>query len=86
MTEAERWQLQTGVVLCALLVACGSKPEPCTAPGTTRCSGHEAQLCDPEGRWVTTTDCDQVEPGAWSCQWAEEVEGHTCLPAKESTP
>lgn len=57
----------------------------CTAQ-STRCEGHEAQICDSRGHWRSMMDCDQVNGDVtFSCQETmdgDEV-GHTCLPEPE---
>lgn len=76
------------VIALLFLVHC--RPSDGCVPLSTRCDGNVAQLCDAEGSWQDTIDCDSVmgEGGAiFVCQFVSDtnsdgdVIGHTCVPA-----
>ena len=69
----KRWLIPfaTLAALASLASRCGA---PVCAPGETRCSGSEVQLCDPKGFWQTQMDCDDVQSPdglPWQCIEAE---------------
>jgi len=53
-------------------------------PNASRCQGDSVQICDSDGRWVTTMTCNEVGE-EFTCQ--QDTDGlHTCLPGELDPP
>ena len=76
------------LALAAMLGHC--RPIDGCSPGTTRCAGDIAEICDADRTYQELADCSRATSASgrrFVCGLAESTDvegsGHTCVPAKD---